>query len=49
MSMSIASSTRQTKLGLDFLVKGHVVLPGFVLRVPWCSFLAIWGLRDYPS
>jgi len=44
MSMSIASSTRQTKLGLDFLVKGHVVLLGFVLRVPWYGFLAIWGL-----
>ena len=45
LTMSITSSTRQTKLGLDFLVKGHVVLLGFVLRAPWRALLVVWVLQ----
>lgn len=45
LSMSITSSTRKTKLGLDYRVKEHVVLLGFVLRVPWRALLAVWVLQ----
>ena len=45
LSTSTASSTRKTKLGLDYRVKEHVVLLGFVLRVPWRALLAVWVLQ----